>query len=155
MVLRAAPPFSSTSPEFSTDGQYAKCLDTGEQRHLALQDRRRLWHGAAFGISGFPAGSLSLPGCSDLRPGVLSWCSDLQMPLFTSETFGLAKAAVLTKDRTISGFLKYFESIGSGDAFRRMCILDALILNTGPPQREFWCSLPKRYYAGSEDGSGV
>ena len=45
--------------------------------------------------------------------------------------WGLAKAAVLTKDRTISPiFLKYFERIGSGDAFRRMCILDALILNT-------------------------
>ena len=39
-------------------------------------------------------------------------------------------SAGCTKDRTISGFLKYFESIGSGDAFRRMCILDALILNT-------------------------
>ena len=26
--------------------------------------------------------------------------------------------------------MKYFERIGSGDAFRRMCILDALILNT-------------------------
>ena len=42
---------------------------------------------------------------------------------------GLARAATLTKDRTISGFLRYFESIGSGDAFRRMCVLDALILN--------------------------
>lgn len=51
-------------------------------------------------------------------------------PLFTSEELGLAKAAVFTKDRTVSGFLRYFESIGSGDAFRRMCILDALILNT-------------------------
>ena len=31
---------------------------------------------------------------------------------------------------SVSGFLHYFESIGSGDAFRRMCILDVLILNT-------------------------
>ena len=56
---------------------------------------------------------------------LISKCS-----LFTSETFGLAKAAVLTKDRTVSGFLRYFETIGSGDTFSRMCILDALILNT-------------------------
>ena len=48
---------------------------------------------------------------------LISKCS-----LFTNETFGFAKAALLTKEQTISGFLKYFESIGSGDAFRQMCL---------------------------------
>ena len=32
--------------------------------------------------------------------------------------------------QAIPELLAYFESIGSGDAFRRMCVLDAIILNT-------------------------
>ena len=52
-------------------------------------------------------------------------------PLFTSESIGLAKTAAITREeRSISSLLEYFRSIGSEDAFRRMMILDAIILNT-------------------------
>ena len=53
-------------------------------------------------------------------------------PLFTNETVGLAKASAVFRgeERTIPELLAYFESIGSGNAFRRMCVLDAIILNT-------------------------
>ena len=122
--------FSSTSPEFSTDGQYAKCW---------MREGDTIWlykTGGVFGmepLSEYLAFQLAACLCPDAvtydlgfyHGALISKC-----PLFTSEALGLAKAAVLTKDRTISGFLKYFERIGSGDAFRRMCILDALILNT-------------------------
>ena len=122
--------FSSTSPEFSTDGQYAKCW---------VREGNAIWlykTGGVFGmepLSEYLASQLAACLCPDAvtydlgfyHGALISKCL-----LFTSETFGLAKAAVLTKDRTVSGFLRYFESIGSGDAFRRMCILDALILNT-------------------------
>ena len=118
--------FSSTSPEFSTDGQYAKCW---------MREDDTIWlykTGGVFGmepLSEYLASQLAACLCPDAvsydlgfyHGALISKC-----PLFTSETFGLAKAAVLTKDRTVSGFLHYFESIGSG----RMCILDALILNT-------------------------
>lgn len=51
--------------------------------------------------------------------------------LFTSEEYGLVKAGDLEiRDRTLQAVLDYFEGIGCGDAFRRMCVLDALILNT-------------------------
>lgn len=121
--------FSSTSPEFSTDGQYAKCW-------VRENDAVQLYKtGGVFGmepLSEFLAAQLANLFCTEAVPYDLGFHHGAlisKCPLFTSEQFGLAKAAALTKDRTISGFLQYFESIGSGDAFRRMCIFDALILN--------------------------
>lgn len=120
---------SSTSPEFSTDGQYAKCW-VRENGTIQLYKT-----GGLFGmepISEYLASQLAACLCPEsvsydlgiYRGELISRCA-----LFTTEQYGLAKAAVLTKDRTISGYLRCFEKIGSGDAFRRMCILDALILN--------------------------
>lgn len=120
---------SSTSPEFSTDGQYAKCW---------VREGETIWlykTGSVFGlepVSEYLAAQLAAAFCPDAVPYDLGFYHEKlisRCPLFTTEQYGLAKAAVLTKDRTISGFLSYFEHIGSGDAFRRMCILDALILN--------------------------
>lgn len=121
--------FSSTSPEFSTDGQYAKCW-------VRENDTVQLYKtGGVFGmepLSEFLASQLAAVFCTESVPYDLGFYHGAlisKCPLFTSEQYGLAKAAVLTRDRTISGFLRYFESIGSEAAFRRMCILDALILN--------------------------
>lgn len=128
---------SSTSPEFSTDGQYAKCW---------VRDENGIWlykTGGMFGlepVSEFLASQLAACICSESVPYDLGFHHGAlisKCPLFTSEQYGLAKAAVLTKDRTISGFLRYFESIGSDDAFRRMCVLDALILNIDRHSRNF------------------
>ena len=57
-------------------------------------------------------------------------------PLFTSEPVGLAKASAVFHgaEHTIPDLLQYFRGIGSEDAFRRMCILDAIILN---PDRHY------------------
>lgn len=50
--------------------------------------------------------------------------------LFTSEETGLVKISELEQTtRTIPELLTLFESVGDGDIFRRMCVLDALILN--------------------------
>ena len=55
--------------------------------------------------------------------------------LFTSESQGLAKEGrIFGEERTMPQQLQYFSSIGSEDAFRRMCVLDALILN---PDRHY------------------
>lgn len=121
---------SSTSPEFSTDGQYAKCW---------VREGSTIWlykTGGLFGlepVSEYLAAQLAAQLCPEAVPYDLAIYHGTlisKCPLFTSEQVGMAKAATLTKDRTIAGFLRYFEGIGSGDAFRRMCILDALILNT-------------------------
>lgn len=57
-------------------------------------------------------------------------------PLFTSESVGLAKASAVFdgKEHTIPELLQYFADIGSEDAFRCMCVLDAVILN---PDRHY------------------
>ena len=50
--------------------------------------------------------------------------------LFTSESIGLAKVKDLgIKEKSIPVLLGFFESIGADDDFRRMCVLDALIMN--------------------------
>ena len=55
--------------------------------------------------------------------------------LFTSENIGFAKASrIFGQKKRIVDLLEYYEKLGSGDAFRRMCVLDALILN---PDRHY------------------
>lgn len=124
---------SSTSPEFGTDGQYAKCwiretdgifLYKSGSAHYEIEP-----------LSEYLAAQLSCRLC----PGAVIYDMDhyrgklvSKCPLFTSEKTGLAKAGAVFhgKECTIPELLTYFENIGSGDAFRRMCILDAIILNT-------------------------
>ena len=123
---------SSPSPEFTTDGYYAKC-----------------WKRESDGIHLYKAGSatyeleplseyLAAQISSILCPGAVPYAMQFHhgrlvstCPLFTSESIGLAKTAVITREElSFSGFLEYFRSIGSEDAFRRMMILDVIILNT-------------------------
>jgi hypothetical protein len=55
--------------------------------------------------------------------------------LFTDETTGLAKAStVFQGEQTIPRLLDFCRDLGCDDAFRRMCILDALTLN---PDRHY------------------
>lgn len=129
--------FSSTSPEFGTDGYYAKCW-IREESGIKLYKS-----GSAFleiePLSEFLASQLAEGICRqavlydlDYYHGkLISKC-----PLFTSETVGLAKASAVFHgaEHTIPDLLQYFRGIGSEDAFRRMCILDAIILN---PDRHY------------------
>ena len=128
--------FSTTSPEFGTDGNYAKCwvredgdiflYKTGSNRYEVEP------------LSEFLASQLTSILCPDYvdydlgfyRGRLISKCR-----LFTSEQYGLAKAAgIFSERRTIPVMLDYFEKLGSGDDFRRMCVLDALIFN---PDRHY------------------
>lgn len=123
---------SSTSPEFGTDGFFAKCWvregqgiflykcgsDTFEveplSEFLATQVARRICQDVVDYDLGYYHGRL------------ISKCM-----LFTSEKIGLVKAHDILppRERSIAGILHHFEDMGFGDAFRRMCVLDALILN--------------------------
>ncbi|MGN1135771.1 MAG: hypothetical protein ACI4SF_06080 [Oscillospiraceae bacterium] len=51
------------------------------------------------------------------------------MPPFTDEKYGLVRAGRVVGGKFIASLLKYFESFGGGDDFRRMCVFDSLILN--------------------------
>ena len=124
---------SPTSPEFGTDGRYAKCWKH-EAGNILLYKRGSTHYGIE-PLSEYLAALLSNRLCSGSVPydigyyhgNLISKC-----PLFTNETVGLVKvSAVFYQDKiTIPKLLTFFDAIGSGDAFRRMCILDAIILNT-------------------------
>ena len=127
---------STTSPEFGTDGNYAKCW-IREEKEIFLYKTGSSHHEIE-PLSEFLAAQLAKLLCPHYvdydmdfyRGKLISKCR-----LFTSEDFGLAKAAgIFGGKRTIPVLLDYFEKLGSGDAFRRMCILDALTFN---PDRHY------------------
>ncbi len=129
--------FSSVSPEFGTDGQYAKCW-TREQDGIYLYKSGSKQYEVE-PLSEYLASQLSSEICPasvrydlDVYHGrLISKCS-----LFTSEEVGLVKAGTLFQGqrKTISQMLDFFREIGGEDAFRRMCVLDAIILN---PDRHY------------------
>ncbi len=123
---------SSPSPEFTTDGYYAKCWKRGSDGIYLYKAGSATYElGPLSEYLVAQISSILCPGAVpyDMRfhhGRLVSTC-----PLFTSESIGLAKTAAITREeRSISGLLEYFRSIGSEDAFRRMMILDAIILNT-------------------------
>ena len=127
---------STTSPEFGTDGNYAKCWireDDGIYLYKTGSSRYEVEP-----LSEFLAAQLAAHICPNYVDYDLDFYRDKlisKCKLFTTEDLGLAKAAgIFTEDRTIPAMLRYFEELGSGDAFRRMCILDALTYN---PDRHY------------------
>ena len=127
---------STTSPEFGTDGNYAKCWvreETGIYLYKTGSARFEVEP-----LSEFLATQLAEILCPryaayDLafyRGKLISKCE-----LFSTEDYGLAKAAaIFGEEKTIPSLLRYFDELGSGDEFRRMCVLDALIYN---PDRHY------------------
>lgn len=122
---------SSTSPEFGTDGYYAKCW---------IRDEDGIWlykSGSGLHVIEPVSEYLVSQIARHICPHAVSY--DLAMyhdklvsrcALFTTEAAGLAKAgAVFGGEQTIPRILAYAASLGCEDDFRRMCVLDALTLN--------------------------
>ena len=127
---------SSTSPEFGTDGYYAKCW---------VRDEGGIWlYKSGSGlhviepVSEFLVSQLAQRVC----PNAVQYDLDLyhdklvsKCPLFTTEATGLAKAsAVFNGEQTIPRLMDFCRTLGSDGDFRRMCVLDALTLN---PDRHY------------------
>lgn len=124
---------SSTSPEFGTDGQYAKCWKREDGGIFLYKSGSA--HYEIEPLSEYLAAQLSVRLCPGAVPYDMDYYREKlvsKCPLFTDEATGLAKAGTVFsgEERTMPELLAYFDSIGSGDAFRRMCVLDAVILNT-------------------------
>ena len=124
---------SSTSPEFGTDGQYAKCWKREDSGIFLYKSGSA--HYEIEPLSEYLAAQISERLCPGAVPYDIGYYREKlvsKCPLFTNESVGLAKAGAVFRgeERTIPKLLAYFESVGSGDAFRRMCVLDAVILNT-------------------------
>lgn len=127
---------SSTSPEFGTDGYYAKCwMREGGKIFLyktgsALYETEPLSEYLASQLAGIICPAAVRYDLGFYHDRLISKCE-----LFTSEQRGLAKASsVFRGEVTIPKLLDYFASIGSEEGFRRMCVLDALTFN---PDRHY------------------
>lgn len=128
---------SSTSPEFGTDGYYAKCW-------VRDADTIRLYKTGSVTfeiepISEYLASQLAMAFCKDAvqydlvvyHDKLASTCG-----LFTSEKIGLVKGNALlnsltrnTKTIQVKDVLALYDQYGFGDFCRRMFIFDALCLN--------------------------
>lgn len=127
---------STTSPEFGTDGNYAKCWVREDNEIYLYKTGSSRYEVEP--LSEFLAAQLAAILCPSFvdydldfyRGKLISKCR-----LFTSEAEGLAKAAgIFPGECTIPVLLEYFDKLGSGDDFRRMCVLDSLIFN---PDRHY------------------
>lgn len=128
---------SSTSPEFGTDGYFAKCWVREAAGIFLYKSGSALYEIEP--LSEYLAYQLAEVICPAAVPYDLGFYHEKlvsKCPLFTDERVGLVKAARVFggKEKTIPELLSYFESIGSGETFRRMCVLDAIILN---PDRHY------------------
>lgn len=123
---------STTSPEYGTDGAYAKCWVREEDGIYLLKSGTAQMGYEPY--SEFYAAQVAEKICryrvpyslAEHRGTLVSKCK-----LFTSETEGYAAAnKLLAPDATVSDLLRFFDRLGSGDDFRRMLVLDALIVNS-------------------------
>lgn len=122
---------SATSPEFGTDGQYAKCWRREQDRICLYKSGSATYEIEP--LSEYLASQIAERLCPDAMSYDMAFYHKKLVsicPLFTSEEIGLAKAFdVVRGEHRIAALLRYFSSIGSEAAFRRMCVLDAVILN--------------------------
>lgn len=123
---------STTSPEYGTDGAYAKCWVREEDGIYLLKSGSAQMGYEPY--SEFYAAQVAEKVCRDRVPYTLAeYRGKLvsKCKLFTSESEGYAAAnKLLPPDATISDLLRYFDKLGSVDDFRRMLVLDALIVNS-------------------------
>lgn len=123
---------SSTSPDFGTDGAYAKCWQRENGTTYLYKSGSDTYEIEP--LSGFLAAQVADILCHDnvkyefaiYHGRLASKCE-----LFTSERFGLVKLSALpvSNRRNPAAFLKFAEQYGNEDLVRRMFVLDALILN--------------------------
>ncbi len=127
--------FSTTTPEFSTEGSFEKCWRR-EDGSIYLYKRGSIGarNAGLEPYSEFYAGQIGKIICKDfvnynltkLHKKTASKCE-----LFTDEKNGFIPLSVLFGRRmTPREMLEYYSSIGSENAFRRMIVFDAVTFNT-------------------------
>ncbi len=123
--------FSSTSPELGTDGSYAKCWQRRDSGIMLLKSGSELFDGRepysemyASQIAGVLC-KKSVPYKVEVYRGkMVSSC-----PLFTDEKTGYIPVWKLLNSSDPEKMLHLMETYGADDDFRRMLVLDALIVN--------------------------
>lgn len=119
----------SPSPEFSTDGAYAKCwIKEGNEIYLIKA-------GSKDGVepySEFLASQLANLICRYSVPyDIVVYHNKItgKCPLFTTEDIGFAPAWKFAGGTNIQELLDFYKSIGCSEQFKEMLVLDAVILN--------------------------
>lgn len=127
--------FSTTTPEFSTEGSFEKCWKReADNIYLYKRGSTGARNAGLEPYSEFYAGQIGKIICKDfvdyslttLHKKTASKCE-----LFTDEKNGFVSLSTLFQRRvTPREMLEYYSSIGSEDAFRRMIVFDAVTFNT-------------------------
>lgn len=119
-----------------TDGNYAKCWVREDDDVFLYKIGSSRYEVEP--LSEFPAAQLAAQLCPNYMDYYLDFYRGKLISkyrLFTSEERGLAKAvATFGEKRNVPVILDCFDKLGSGDDFRRMCVLGALIFN---PDRHY------------------
>jgi hypothetical protein len=127
--------FSSTSPEFGTSGAYAKCWVRDDNGIYLLKRGSEGTRNAGLEpYSEFYSAQIAKLICKSyvdyelvIQHGKLA----SKCKLFTDEYNGFAPISRLVPPRTQDSVIfNFMENNGFGEDFRRMVVLDALILNT-------------------------
>lgn len=134
--------FTTTSPEFGTDGAFAKCwIREKDGIYLLKRGSTGARNSGLEPYSEMYTSQIAEKICPEFvnyevvkyRDKIASKC-----PLFTSEKEGFAPIyKCISSKLNIETLLKFYADIGSEDAFRRMIVLDALTLNTDRHQGNY------------------
>lgn len=127
--------FSTTTPEFSTEGSFEKCWKR-ENNEIYLYKRGSTGarNAGMEPYSEYYAGQIGEILCKDIVPyhlATLHKKTASKCKLFTDEKNGFIPLSNLFNRRmTPREILEYYGSIGSEDAFRRLVVFDAVTFNT-------------------------
>lgn len=128
--------FSTTSPEFETSGAYAKCWVREEEGDIFLY-KRGSTGGRNTGLEPFSeayAAEIASRICRRHVPyTVVRYRGSLasKCPLFTSEQEGFAPIyRCIQGEYNLTNVMDYMSRHDAEEDFRRMLVLDALVLNT-------------------------
>ncbi len=134
--------FTTTSPEFGTDGAFAKCWIRDENGiYLLKRGSTGARNSGLEPYSEMYASEIAQIICPEaIKYEVVKYRDKIasKCPLFTSEKEGFAPMyKCISSKPNIENLLSFYADIGSEDSFRRMIVLDALTLNTDRHQGNY------------------
>lgn len=125
---------TTTSPEFGTDGSYAKCwIKDDNGIYLLKRGSKGFANSGLEPYSEFYTSQLAKELCeSYVDYNLMNYHNELASScrLFSDENTGYTPIVnLLGVNSTVIDIINYFDSIGSGELFRSMIVLDGISLN--------------------------
>lgn len=125
---------TTTSPEFGTDGSFAKCWIKEDNGIFLLKRGSQGFSNAGLEpYSEFYASQIAKEICeSYVDYDLVKYHGDLacSCKLFSNEEIGYVPIVnVIGRGNSVDEIIDYFDSIGSGDKFRSMIVFDGVVMN--------------------------